>query len=92
MTKQIVYKILQELGGKSIPSQEVNFHAIKIYALIHYPEIVEDRYIHTAIGRLRHWKIIEWNNKKHTYRIIDKLEEPNIHSSPITEKDLIAEQ
>lgn len=91
MTQQIAYELLQKLGGYDIPSRPVHVRDIGILCKMEYPDVYYDHYLHTSLGRLRHWKYIAWDNKALTYTIINELEAPNIHRSPITEKDLIVE-
>lgn len=91
MTQLIAYRILQALGGNTIPSKPVHINDIVELAKGQYPETYRDKYLHTGLGRLRHWKYVKWDNKNRTYTIIEAFPEPNIHCSPITEEDLIPE-
>lgn len=91
MTQLIAYRILRALGGDSIPSKPVHIKAIVEMAKDYYPETYRDKYLHTGLGRLRHWKYVTWDNNAKTYTIIEAFPEPNIHCSPITEDDIIAE-
>jgi hypothetical protein len=91
MSKQLAYEILRILGGPDTPSKPVHVKAIAKYCKEHYPDVYNDKYIHTGLGRLRHWKYITYDYEHNTYTIIEDYEAPNIHSSPITEDDIIAE-
>jgi hypothetical protein len=91
MSKLLAYQILRELGGTEIPSKPVHVKAISRYCKEHHPDVYRDRYIHTGLGRLRHWKYITFNYQDNTYTIIEEYEEPNIHATPITKDDIIAE-
>ena len=91
MTQLIAYRIIQSLGGSSIPSRPVHIKDIVEMAKGKYPEVYRDKYLHTGLGRLRHWKYVKYDNSTRTYTIIEAFPEPNIHCSPITEEDLITE-
>ena len=91
MTIQIAYELIQKLGGYDIPSKPVHIKDIIILCKMEYPDVYTDKYLHTALGRLRHWKYVSYYHKDRTYQIIDELEAPNLHTEPIREEDLIQE-
>src|SRR6476659_1460554 len=91
MTQLIAYNIIKALGGSSIPSKPVHIKDIVEMAKGKYPEVYRDKYLHTGLGRLKHWKYVKYDNISRTYTIIEAFPEPNIHYSPITEDDIITE-
>lgn len=86
-----MYELLQKLGGYDIPSRPVHIKDLIILCKMEYPEVYEDCYFSTALGRLRQWGYISYHYGKREYTIIDEYPEPNICNTPITEKDLIRE-
>lgn len=91
MSKQIAYEILRALGGPHTPSKPVHVKTIAQYCKEHYPDVYSDKYLHTGLGRLRHWKYITFDYATNTYTIIEDYPEPNLHTDPITEEDIIVE-